>query len=443
MKRTINNRKGITLTEIAISLVIIGIVGAGMSVQLGEIAEKNRAKNVGDHMRLVSIAAKQATTEAEAQIKADISGLAVGQTRTYPLFHTTPELVGYTWYSSLPNGTSHVSPANHDYRLVIKKLNTNNDFESMVITEPKTASAALDSTAIATAVLPLGGAGGAIVEGSTIKGVGGGWQAAQADWGNVGQQGSLASYLEFGLPSTGDVDLSKYLARASTGDAASNTMQTDLNLGGYSVNNAYDINASRNIFATEKVRGQTLESLGTAIIGYNANVGNNITATGRIRSNTYVEAPRTDLDFVCKRGNHTDCVSYEELKKVAKPTSTENVPFDLTGSGPVALHCNVTWNNHQAGKQFAPVTGYYVTMYYRTMQGENTSNMHVAGIKKYNAGALFDGSYTHTMQNPFVFYRIPSNPFSADIEKCVMQSNDGPGEYIYYYNMLVTRSDLP
>ena len=243
--------------------------------------------NYGDQIRATATALQMAHIQkaAEAYITTNAAAVEANSTASSPAIITVPMLVNTGF---LPNGFNSMNPYGQTWQVQVLQPAAN-QLQALVLGVGGNAIPAKQSGMIATTA---GDSGGVIGGGSgdfAVPGCAGGdacgayagWSVSTAGYQNVAaaHPAALIEYANNQLQSD-------YLYRVAVpGQPQLNTMQTNLNMGSNSVNNANEVNAQSETLAGGQPNGQP----GALQIGSNYYYGDSSNAAVRTPGSFYIQ----------------------------------------------------------------------------------------------------------------------------------------------------------
>ncbi|WP_081577652.1 shufflon system plasmid conjugative transfer pilus tip adhesin PilV [Acidithiobacillus thiooxidans] len=287
---------------------------------------------------------------AEAYITANSGAIESVATGSSPAVITVPmlESTGY-----LPNGFTSVNPFGQTWEVQVLQP-TSGNLQALVVSYGGNSVKAK----VAGQVAQIAGASGGVIGGGSgeyaVPGCTGGeacgaydgWSVTTSGYQNI-QPGHFAALLAY---SNGQLQ-SDYLYRVAVpGQPQLNTMQTNLNMGTNSVNNADEVNAQSETLAAGDPNGQ----YGALQIGNNYYYGDSSNAAVRTPGGFYVQnqngsepASIDEVDNVNASGNITTPATVQG--GYVNSTGDVNAQSALTVDGGNAWWANNAGNSSQAG----------------------------------------------------------------------------------------------
>ena len=225
-----------------------------------------------------TVAAKQlhqVTEAAKGYITAYAGAIEGSATATTPATITVPMLVNTGF---LPQGFQQINPYGQTWEVQVLQPQPGN-LQALVLSQGGTPIQLADAPRIAS---EAGAEGGTInTSNNTAQGSYGGWSVSMNGYANPGA-GHLAALVAY----SGSQLQSDYLYRVSVpGQPQLNTMQTNLNMGANSVNNANEVNAQSETLAGGQPNGQP----GALQIGSNYYYGDSQNAAVRTPGSFYIQ----------------------------------------------------------------------------------------------------------------------------------------------------------
>lgn len=309
--------------------------------------------NYGDQIRATATALQMAHIQkaAEAYITTNAAVVEANSTASSPAVITVPMLVNTGF---LPNGFNSVNPYGQTWEVQVLQPAAN-QLQALVLGIGGNAIPAKQSGMVATTA---GDSGGVIGGGSgdyAVPGCAGGEACgAYAGWSvsTAGYQNVAAAHPAALIEYANNQLQSDYLYRVAVpGQPQLNTMQTNLNMGANSVNNANEVNAQSETLAGGNPNGQ----YGSLQIGSNYFYGDTLNA-----------AVRTPGGFYVQNQNASGPASIDEVNNVQASgvigtSSPDGIYASMnpaaTGSAPVIATNGIIDGNTFGGNGYAMYNG--------------------------------------------------------------------------------------
>lgn len=280
---------------------------------------------------------QQVSQAAQAYIQANYSAVEANSTASNPATITVSMLqnTGY-----LPNAFSAANPFGQMWQVQVLQP-TPGQLQALVLTQGGTQIGQVQAPMIAAQAgaqggfVPYNGQYGTLND-TVAHGAYSGWQVSMSGYTNPGP-GHLAALLAF---NNGNLE-NNYLYRVAVpGQPQLNTMQTNLNMGTNSVNNANEVNAQSETLASGEPNGQP----GALQIGSNYYYGDGTNA-----------AVRTPGSFYIQNQNGSGAAQIAEVSNVwgsgelqggyINSTGDVNAQYNSTASNAFAMDDGAWWAN--------------------------------------------------------------------------------------------------
>jgi type II secretory pathway pseudopilin PulG len=260
-----HRQRGITLTEVLVSLVVAGAATAGLAQLAGNYSDDARTQGISHHMNQISTAAAEYISDNHGAIKANA-------TASRPVLIRVQDLITNNY---LPAGYS-VTNVNNQSVCVLVLEPAADKLEAIVVAE---GGEALDDVSLGLAAATLGASGGGIYStaATTLQGAMGSWSAPVGNFANANHPGrrcngaSGAVQFTAGHPVKAlwfeqNTDATGFLYRdAVAGRPELNRMNTTLDMGGNLLAGLRQVSEGGTCNATTEGRALATNSTGQVL----------------------------------------------------------------------------------------------------------------------------------------------------------------------------------
>lgn len=261
----LHRQRGITLTEVLVSLVVAGAATAGLAQLAGNYSDDARTQGISHHMNQISKAAADYIADNHGAIKANA-------TASRPVLIRVQDLITNNY---LPAGYS-VTNANNQSVCVLVLEPAADKLEAIVVAE---GGQALDDVSLGLAAATLGASGGGIYStaATTLQGAMGSWSAPVGNFANANHPGRRcngatgAVQFRAGHPVKAlwfeqNTDATGFLYRdAVAGRPELNRMNTTLDMGGNLLAGLRQVSEGGTCNATTEGRALATNSTGQVL----------------------------------------------------------------------------------------------------------------------------------------------------------------------------------